>query len=181
MILHGRARPRRLIWLLATFVLVGVLAPTAKAEAITICHSTGSPSAPWVFLTIDDSTWPEHQAHGDFRATSLAQCRTNSATTVPQQASLGPPMQQQPAATPTAQPTATPAVTATPVATRAATASATVVATAVPGAASVEVAGATVLPASGEPVMPVDPLLAGLVAVGAVGLALRMVGYLHRY
>jgi len=44
----------------------------AQEEQVSICHSTGSTANPWVFMIIDPRTWSEHQAHGDFRATSLA-------------------------------------------------------------------------------------------------------------
>ena len=196
MILHRRARPRFLVaWVLITTVLAAALAPIAAAESITICHSTGSPSAPWVFLMIDDTAWTEHQAHGDFRAASLAECRASTPTVVAQQALLGPPLQQQPPATPaataTAQPTvaqptatqppATPVVTATPGITRTPTPNPTTMPTSSPTAVrSVEVAGATVLPPSGEPVPPIAPLFGLFFALGGVGLVLRVAGRLHR-
>jgi hypothetical protein len=188
MFLHGRARRKLLVvGILITSVFAGAMAPTANAAPITICHSTGSPSAPWVFVTIDDSDWPDYQARGDFRATSLADCRTSAATLVPQQALLGAPLQQQPPVTPTAQPAtaqpaATPATTATPAATRAATPAPTLAGTAVApsGTQTVEVAGATVLPPSGEPVASTDPLFVAFVALGGLGLVLRMLSYRQR-
>jgi hypothetical protein len=47
----------------------------SQGQPITICHKTGSTTNPWVFMTIDPSTWPEYQAQGDVRATSLADCQ----------------------------------------------------------------------------------------------------------
>ena len=66
------------ITMFVLLVLLG-LAPSVTSAAgqegsFTVCHSTGSPTAPWVLITVDERTWPEHQAQGDFRANSLAEC-----------------------------------------------------------------------------------------------------------
>ncbi|HEY3060358.1 MAG TPA: hypothetical protein VGL99_15470 [Chloroflexota bacterium] len=190
MILHRRARRTGLaLWGLITISITAAAAPTVAAQPITVCHSTGSPTAPWVYLTVDESTWPEHQAHGDFRASSAAECRIGTPTPVIAQPALGPAVQQQPtatlAATATVAATPSPAATAIPAAT--VRPAATLAATARPTAAAVaptpEVAGATVLPPSGEPPQPAVPeqvLLAILFATGAVGVVLRLFGYQQR-
>jgi LPXTG-site transpeptidase (sortase) family protein len=43
-------------------------------QLVTICHRTGSDTNPWVFMTIDQGRWPEHEALGDFRASSAGEC-----------------------------------------------------------------------------------------------------------
>ena len=54
---------------------------------MTICHRTGWPANPWVFMSIEQDRWPSHQANGDFRASSASEC---AATPQPAQpASLG--------------------------------------------------------------------------------------------
>src|SRR3712207_5861655 len=52
---------------------VATVAPSQQ-QPVTICHSTGWATTPWVFMTIVEATWPEHEAHGDVRASSLAEC-----------------------------------------------------------------------------------------------------------
>jgi hypothetical protein len=83
----------------------------AQEEQVSICHSTGSAANPWVFMTIDPRTWPEHQAQGDFRATSLADCSPPTpAPTAPLTQAQTVPQQQQPPApsTPSPSPTSGP-------------------------------------------------------------------------
>jgi hypothetical protein len=152
-----------------------ILTPSSPAasqsqdEPITICHRTGSADNPWVFMTVDVTTWSEHQAQGDVRASSLAECLAlatpASAPAVAAVPSDGPIAQvQAPTSTADVRPVA------------AATAASTAVAT-------VEVAGAAAtvaetppevatLPASGgEPDRPA--LVLALLGLGALGLGLR--------
>jgi hypothetical protein len=82
-------------------------AAQSQAPPITVCHKTGSATNPWVFMSIDPSTWPEHQAEGDVRANSLAECQQSPATPTAQVAA--------PTSVPTAvPPTPAPTVAAPP-------------------------------------------------------------------
>ena len=49
-------------------------AAASQGQPVTICHATGWGTTPWVLTTVDEATLPEHQAQGDFRANSLAEC-----------------------------------------------------------------------------------------------------------
>ena len=72
-----RSPTARLLWACTAALAITLAAHhpgMAQEEQVSICHSTGSAANPWVFMTIDPRTWSEHQAHGDFRATSLADC-----------------------------------------------------------------------------------------------------------
>ena len=139
--------------------LLGAAPPAAtqsQEQQMTICHQTGSPTNPWVFMTIDASTWPEHQAQGDVQARSLSDC--------------GPPPEAPPALAAPVQAPTQPAAAPAP---------------ATPGAvATVETAGmsaaapdqtppdiATLPPSGGQPDRPMLALL--LLGLGACGLALR--------
>lgn len=90
--------PARLIGAAVVLLVVGVAVRYATmpnpganaARTVTICHRTESASTPWVFMTVDEGTWPEHQAAGDIRASSLTDCI--------------PPLQSQPAVVAPAQP-----------------------------------------------------------------------------
>lgn len=63
------------VTLVATTVVAQVpVAAQGQGSQMTICHRTGSPSNPWVFMTIDARTWPEHQSQGDIQAGSLTDC-----------------------------------------------------------------------------------------------------------
>jgi len=164
-------------WTAALAITVAALPSQAHAqEQITICHQTGSTTAPWVFMTIDARLWPEYEAQGDRRATTLAECaEAPAATAEPAPAAV----QQQPVApsTPVVIPTVTPP---TPVPTSAPTAAPTSAPTAAP---TVETAGVAV--AQAEPVPEVSSLpksggepdrrllVASLLAIALVGLALR--------
>jgi hypothetical protein len=75
------------------------VAAQGQGNQMTICHRTGSPTNPWVFMTIDARTWPEHQAQGDIQATSLADCAP--ATVAP---TVAPPTVTAPTLAPTPQP-----------------------------------------------------------------------------
>jgi hypothetical protein len=176
-------------------------AAQGQGDQVTICHRTGSPSNPWVFMIIDSRTWPEHQAEGDIQATSLADCPQPTvapavaATVAPspsptpqpapppvavRQQSIAPGKAAIPAApgaellgaaTP-APSTATPATPATP----------TNPATPAP---TVEVAGVRAEPATDAPDISTLPksggepdrglLVIGLLAVAAMGMAMRRV------
>ena len=57
-------------------------AAPSQQQSVTICHSTGWATTPWVFMTIDEASWPEHQAHGDLRASSLAECMQHQAAEI---------------------------------------------------------------------------------------------------
>ena len=156
--------------LAATFTAPVPIGAQAQ-EQITICHQTGSSTSPWVFMTIDARLWPEYQAQGDKRASSLADCTQTTQPPITAQVAPVTTAQQQPVAQSTAIPTPTlapPTVAPTAVATPAAT---------------VETAGARVaqatavapdvstLPKSGEPDRLV--LVLGLLAIAATGLGLR--------
>jgi hypothetical protein len=164
----------RLFW--ACIALAVTLAAQLPALAygqeqpMTICHRTGSPANPWVFMTIDARNWPEYQAQGDVQATSLADC-------APPPAAPAVAFQQQPVAQATPIPTPTsvaPTTVPTPVRTAAAAAT--------PGP-TIETAGVTAsqpasapdvsnLPKSGgEPNRPL--LVLALLAIGAAGLSIR--------
>ncbi len=68
-----RSPTARLLWACTAALAITLAAHhpgMAQEELVSICHSTGSAANPWVFMTIDARTWPEHQAQGDFRATS---------------------------------------------------------------------------------------------------------------
>src|SRR5688572_15261283 len=46
-------------------------APEGK---VTVCHSTGSSSNPWVQISINGNAWSAHQSHGDFIVGSGRTC-----------------------------------------------------------------------------------------------------------
>ena len=121
---------------------VATAAPSQQ-QPVTICHSTGWATTPWVFMTIDEATWPEHEAHGDVRASSLAECLQRPAA---QQAG-----QSQQAA-----------------GDRAAPAAGVETAGIQAGSAGPDVA---VLPAGGDPMRPILVLV--LATLGALGLSMR--------
>ncbi len=60
--------------LLAVFAASLPALAQTQDQRVTICQRTGSVSTPWVFTTIDAGDLPEHQARGDFRAESIAEC-----------------------------------------------------------------------------------------------------------
>jgi hypothetical protein len=67
---------RMIMAALAMFLWQPAAAATQEPDAsmVTVCHRTGVQEPAWVFLTLEASAWPEHEAHGDFRAGSLAEC-----------------------------------------------------------------------------------------------------------
>jgi len=160
-------------WTAALAITVAALPSQAHAqEQITICHQTGSTTAPWVFMTIDARLWPEYEAQGDRRATTLAECaEAPAATAEPAPAAA----QQQPVAqsTPVPTPTVTPPTPApTPAPTAAPTAAPTVETAGVAVAQAEPVPEVSSLPKSGgEPDRRL--LVASLLAIALVGLALR--------
>jgi hypothetical protein len=182
------------------FVLIaslGVLLTTPRPVAaqgqeqqVTICHRTGSPTTPWVFMSIDASTLAEREAQGDFRANSLADCAPPTPTPPPP-----PPPTAQPVVQPTVarqtQPTPPPAPPATPTPRPVPTAQPTSAAALPTAASPIEVAGAqptaigeppvpevSTLPTSGgEPNRPA--LVLALLAVGGLGVSLRRLARRH--
>jgi hypothetical protein len=201
-----RSRPRRrknmqrsplarLVWASIAALAVTLTAPLTVGaqgqEQVTICHRTGSNSTPWVLMIIDARLWPEYQAQGDKRASSLADCTEPAAAPAEQAQGNGDVpasaanAQAPPALAPVAaaaapvalQPLAqssTPAPAPTLAPPTAVPTQATTVETASIGAAqstaSPEVSN---LPKSGEPDRPL--LVLGLLAVAATGLLLRRV------
>jgi hypothetical protein len=185
-----------LVWASIAALAVTLAAPFSVGaqgqEQVTICHRTGSSSTPWVLMIIDTRLWPEYQAQGDKRASSLADCTEPAAAPAeqapangqvpataanaqalpasapapaPAPAAAAPVALQQPLATPAPGPTVAP----TAVPTRATTGE-----TASVGAAQSSVPPeVSNLPKSGEPDRPL--LVLGLFAVAATGLLLRRV------
>ena len=174
----------RVVWACTAALVVTLAAPlplsSQSQEQVTICHRTGSSTAPWVLMIIDARLWPEYEAQGDKRAASLADCaQAAPAPAAPMQAAPGAPpasaLQQQPVAqTNTPVPTpivALPTAVPTPAPTAAATAAPRVETAGVAvaqGAATPEVSN---LPKSGEPDRPL--LVLGLLAIALAGLLLR--------
>ena len=168
-------------------------------EQVTICHRTGSTSTPWVLMMIDSRLWPEYEAQGDKRASSLADCTEPAAAPAEQASANGQvPAEQAPAngqvpasaanaqAPPASapapaqalvalqQPLATPAPAPTVAPPTAVPTQALTVETASVGAAqSTAPPEVSNLPKSGEPDRPL--LVLGLLAVAATGLLLRRV------
>ena len=178
-----RSPTARLLWACTAALAITLAAHRAgmaQEEQVSICHSTGSAANPWVFMTIDPRTWSEHQAHGDFRATSLADCSPPTPAPTGLLAQAQPVQQQpQPAApsTPIPSPTsAPPSPISTPVR------SAEPVATPAP---TIETAGVRAREADperasdvsslpkggGEPDRPL--LVVALLVIAAVGVSLR--------
>ena len=178
-----RSPTARLLWACTAALAITLAAHhagMAQEEQVSICHSTGSAANPWVFMTIDPRTWSEHQAQGDFRATSLADCAppppapaapVAQVQTVQQQQQPAP--QSTPLPSPTsapASPASTPVRAAAPLATPAPTIETAGVRT---GEASPERASdVSSLPkGGGEPDRPL--LVMALLAIAAAGVALR--------
>jgi hypothetical protein len=94
-----RTRAARLLGLLVSLLALpltqgGVAFGQSQAQEVFICHRTGSSTNPWVFMSIDASTWPEHEAEGDVRANSLAECPAPAPAPAAQQAApIAPPAQ----------------------------------------------------------------------------------------
>jgi hypothetical protein len=179
-------------WLVGSLTGVGLsLAVGSGAAAaqgqVTICHRTGSPANPFVFMSIDPSTLAEHQAQGDFPAKSLAECAA-AAQATPAAAQPAPPVQEgvvpsAPLPALQAQPTPTVA-TARPVPTptpaRPAPTAVPARPRATPAAAAPETAGARATPpvsalppGGGEPDRAV--LVLAMLGVGTFGALLRRV------
>ena len=174
----------------ATSLLLTAGVAGAQSQQITVCHRTGSPTSPWVFVTVDASTWPEHQAEGDFQAASIADCtaatRAEQAPAVAPQVEPAAPAPAAPAApapaAPAAQPQTAPppAQPAAPVVQPAVPASQ--VQAAAPARSSVETAGAQA-PGETEPAVSSLPpsggepdrylLVVSLLSLGGIGFALR--------
>jgi hypothetical protein len=164
---------------LAIVLAAGLPSLAQGQEQITICHRTGSATAPWVFLTIDARVWPEYEAQGAKRASTLAECADPPPATAEPAPAVA---QQQPVAqstvavaqsTPVPTPTlAPPTPVPTPAPTAAPTAAPTVETAGVAVAQTESVAEVSSLPKSGgEPDRRL--LVAGLLAIAIVGLALR--------
>jgi hypothetical protein len=166
------------------------LAAQGQEQQVTICHRTGSPTTPWVFMSIDASTLAEHEAQGDFRASSLADCAPPTPTPPP------PPPTAQPVVQPTVAlqtlPTLPPPPPpATPTPRLVPTAQPTIAAAPPTAVSPIEVAGAqptaigetpvpevSTLPTSGdEPNRPA--LVLALLAVGGLGVSLRRLARSH--
>ena len=100
----------------ASVLLAGAAAAQSQGQTMTICHRTGSTTNPWVFMTIDVSTWQEHQAQGEQQAGSLAECAPTLAANAASVAA--PPAQLAQPSAPAAQPAqaAAPGVQSAPVA-----------------------------------------------------------------
>ena len=186
----------RSLGIFVTLLAAWLLSPAAagaqgQGQQITICHRTGSATAPWVFMSVDASTWPEHEAQGDIRANSLADCApTAQAPAAPpapaQAAPAAPPAPPQPApAVQQAVPLTTqPGASTTQPASQPETQPAAVaqqraeVAGAQAAAAEQEPPPVSSLPASGgEPDRPL--LVVGLLSLLAVGAGLRRLGRAH--
>jgi len=129
-----RSPTARLLWACTAALAITLAAHhpgMAQEEQVSICHSTGSAANPWVFMTIDPRTWSEHQAQGDFRATSLADCSPPTPAPSGPLAQAQPVQQQQQPAAPSTpipsltsappSPVSTPGRSAEPVATPAPT------------------------------------------------------------
>ena len=183
----------RLVWASVAALAVTLAAPFSVGaqgqEQVTICHRTGSSSTPWVLMIIDARLWPEYQAQGDKRASTLADCTEPVAApaeqasangqvpasaanaqappaSAPAPAAAAPVALQQPLTTPAPAPTLAPP-TAVP------TQALTVETASVGAAQSVAPPEVSNLPKSGEPDRPL--LVLGLLAVAASGLLLRRV------
>ena len=158
-------------------------AAQGQGVQMTICHRTGSPSNPWVFMMIDARTWPERQAEGDIQAASLADCP--QPTVVPAVASTPSPTSQPPQPAVRQQQIAPgTAIPDVPVAElRGAATPAPSTPTPSTPAPTLEVAGVTAEPATDTPEISALPksggepdrglLVVGLLAVAAVGMAMR--------
>ena len=73
-----------MLWSLLILPLMPTVVGAASQQgAFTICHSTGLPTNPWVLITVDERAWPEHEAEGDFRASSLAECAAHPQPALP--------------------------------------------------------------------------------------------------
>jgi hypothetical protein len=46
----------------------------AVAEKVDLCHATGSASNPFEVISVADSAFPAHQAHGDFVVPGSGDC-----------------------------------------------------------------------------------------------------------
>jgi len=144
-------------------------AVAAAAQApITICHRTGSETNPWVFMTIRESQWPSYQERGAFRASSASECvsaRQPAAVAQPPAAPVQPP-----AAAPQDLPASPPESADRASVTTVASTTAPEAVAAAPG----HELDVSVLPATGEPVLPAMALV--FVALGGLGLYLRRLG-----
>jgi hypothetical protein len=156
-----------------------VIAAQSQGQQVTICHRTGSPTTPWVFMSIDASTLAEHEAQGDIRANSLADCPSPTPVPSPQptsQPTIQPTVALQTLPTPLPPPPpATP--TPRPVPTAQPTSAAALPTVEVAGAQPTAIGQAPVpevstLPTSGgEPNRPA--LVLALLAFGGLGVSLR--------
>jgi hypothetical protein len=142
--------------------------PITAQEQMTICHRTGSATAPWILLVIDARLWPEYEAQGAKRAASLADCADPTPAPAAPAAPPAPVAQQSTVApAPTAPPPPTPAPTRVPVATPTPAPTVETAGVAVAQEASPEVSN---LPKSGEPDRTL--LVLGLTAMALLGAAL---------
>lgn len=155
----------------------------SQGDQMTICHRTGSPSNPWVFMTIDARTWPERQAEGDIQAASLADCAPP--TVVPTVAPTPSPTSQPPQPAVRQQQIAPGAAIPDVPASQLRGAATPAPSTPTPStpAPTLEVAGVTADRATDTPEISALPksggepdrglLVVGLLAVAAVGMAMR--------
>jgi hypothetical protein len=151
------SRVTRTLWACAVVLVAALTGPLPLSaqgqEQVTICHRTGSSTAPWVLMIIDARLWPEYQAQGDKRAASLADCADPPA--VPALPAQAPVTQQQPVAPSTPLPIPTVAAP-TPV-----------LATAATPRPTVETAGVAVAPAAAAQSTPPQAALGSTVAQDA--------------
>lgn len=46
----------------------------AGVTKVGVCHATGSVENPYVFISVSDTAFPAHEAHGDFLAPENGDC-----------------------------------------------------------------------------------------------------------
>jgi hypothetical protein len=107
----------------------GTPSPSGTPDRVTICHHTGSPTNPYVMITVDRSALPAHRRHGDIIPAPTGGCPA-----------LTPP--------PTGTASTTPSITVT--ATRVATGTATATAAASPAATGTATAKVTICHRTGS-------------------------------